>query len=326
MNALLIEGIKYYLWTPEKEEELHSIVKEHSNEIFGQHSLYLPIEQMLISEAGRGAMPDGFAIVFSEKPEIYVVEVELSSHDLDKHIVEQITRFFRVLKNPDNRKKLADDLDREIRRNPLYEGFVRKEIGSREIYRFISDLVEQPPKIAIIIESRDAKLRETFDDNWKVTPIICELKTYRREDEFPVHAHLFEPIFEKEIQLPAISQKHIVPNNLPNNATGTKKGDAIEIELTSMRFRKYALFNLNQNTRSFFPGFKVNFVLETDIGEIETRVTAGNKDTKLGDPKAGAYINGGLRPWYNKHPEATIGRKLRFECIEPNRRYQLILL
>jgi hypothetical protein len=52
----------------------------------------LPIEEFLVSETGRGVMPDGFAIIFSERPEMYVVEVELSSHDIDKHIVEQSAR------------------------------------------------------------------------------------------------------------------------------------------------------------------------------------------------------------------------------------------
>lgn len=195
MNMLLIDGVKYYLWTPEKEEEeFHPIIKEHSKEIFGKNSLYLPIEEFLVSQAGRGAMIDGIAIVFSERPEMYVVEVELSSHDLDKHIVEQINRFVRALKNPDNKKRITDDLEEKIRSNPMDEAFVKQEIGTREIYKFISDLVEQPPKIVIIIENKDAKLIEACE-NLVVSPIIKEFKTFVREGAPTVHAHLFEPLY-----------------------------------------------------------------------------------------------------------------------------------
>jgi hypothetical protein len=36
LNVLLVDGVKYCLWTPEKEEEVfHPIVKEHYEEILG---------------------------------------------------------------------------------------------------------------------------------------------------------------------------------------------------------------------------------------------------------------------------------------------------
>ena len=69
---LVIDGIKYKLWIPKDEEkEFHPLIKEHSKGIFGENSLYLPIEKKLVSKAGRGVMPDGFAITFSEKPIMY---------------------------------------------------------------------------------------------------------------------------------------------------------------------------------------------------------------------------------------------------------------
>jgi len=131
---LLIDGVKYKLWTPKDEEkEFHPLIKEYSKEIFGKNSLYLPVEKKLISKAGRGVMPDGFAVVFSKIPELYVVEVELSSHDLDRHIVEQLNRFGRAIRNPESRKIIADKLHREIKHDLMKEAFVTKMCGSKEI-------------------------------------------------------------------------------------------------------------------------------------------------------------------------------------------------
>ena len=327
MNVLLVDGVKYYLWTPEKEEEeFHPMIKEHSQEIFGKNSLYLPIEEFLISEAGRGAMPDGFAIVFSERPEMYIVEVELSSHDLDRHIVEQINRFVRVLKNPDNRKKIADDLEEKIRSNPIDEAFLKQEIGTKEIYKFLSDLVSQHPRIVIIIENKDDKLIEACE-NLKVSPIIKEFKTFVSEDAPTIHAHLFEPIYAYGEQQSTIAKKTTIKVEKSETAIeGVKAGDIVEMEQKSINSRNYRLFRLTRSTRRFFPSYKVNFTLQTDIGNITSSVVSAAQSPQIGDPHAGNYISGGLKPWYNKHPEVVVGTMLRFECIEPYKKYTLTVV
>ena len=98
----------------------------------------------------------------------------------------------------------------------------------------------------------------------------------------------------------------------------------IEIVLTSIHApRKYALINLPKEHRSFFSGYKIPFILETDIGEIQTKVTSAPKGTEYGDPKAGNYIQGGLKPWYGKHSDLKEGDKLIIEMVEPKKRYRL---
>ena len=99
----------------------------------------------------------------------------------------------RALGNPENRKKIADDLEGTIQNNLMDETFVKQQIKPKEIYKFLSDLVSQPPKIVIIVENKDQKLMEACD-NLKISPIIWEFKTFVREDASTVHAHLFEPI------------------------------------------------------------------------------------------------------------------------------------
>lgn len=98
----------------------------------------------------------------------------------------------------------------------------------------------------------------------------------------------------------------------------------IEIELGSLRSpRKHALILVPRGRRGFFPGYKVYFDLETDTRAIRTRVTSAPEGTPVGDPNGGRYIQGGLRPWYDNHSELRPGDRLRFEALEPGKRYKL---
>lgn len=101
----------------------------------------------------------------------------------------------------------------------------------------------------------------------------------------------------------------------------------VDIKLSNIHTpRKFALIPLPKDKRAFFPGFKMDFVLETDAGEITTRVTSAPKGTPQGDPDAGAYIQGNLRPWYAKHQELRQGDILRIEAVEPYKRYRLSVI
>ena len=106
--------------------------------------------------------------------------------------------------------------------------------------------------------------------------------------------------------------------------TGDKR---IEIPLNGISWRKYSLIPLPKQYRGYFPGYKIPFILETeDIGEITTKVTAAPKETLKGDPEAGSRIQGGLKPWYDRHRELNEGNKLIIEVIESKRRYRLSYL
>ncbi|MFH1562055.1 MAG: hypothetical protein ABIF11_01355 [Nitrospirota bacterium] len=104
----------------------------------------------------------------------------------------------------------------------------------------------------------------------------------------------------------------------------SKNVDRIEIILNKLQTPiKYGLIPLPKKYRSSFPGYKVTFILDTDIGEIKTKVTSGSKGTEIGDLEVGNYIQGGLKPWYDRHRELKEGNKLIIKVIEPMERYGL---
>jgi len=105
------------------------------------------------------------------------------------------------------------------------------------------------------------------------------------------------------------------------------KDKVIEIQLSTIHGpRTYSLFPIPKPKRRFFPGYKIYFDLETDIGTVKTRMTSAPKGTPEGDPYGGAFIQGNLKPWYEKHPELKAGDKLKFEVLEVGKRYRLSII
>lgn len=155
---------------------------------------------------------------------------------------------------------------------------------------------------------------------------IVEFKTFVREDAKNVHAHLFEPIYT-DLKPKATREQPFIEAEKAEPILGeVETGDILELENRTQSPRKYAYFSIPKDHRRFFPGYKVYFILETDIGNIRTRVSGGRAGMQIGDPDGGHYVQGGLKKWYDSHPELTVGRKVRFECIEPYKKYRLIIV
>lgn len=192
---LIINGVKYRLWTPKDEEkEFHPMIKEHSKEIFGEDSIYFDIKHKLKSKSGIGSIPDAYVITISEPYQWYVVENELASHPIYDHIVKQLTKFMNGLRNPESRNEILEAIDREIRNDKVLRAYVEKVIGSTEIYRFMSKLLSGSPKIVVVLDELNEEVKEACQ-SLKYETKFVEFKTYVREDAENVHAHLFEPLY-----------------------------------------------------------------------------------------------------------------------------------
>jgi hypothetical protein len=212
---LLIDGVKYELWTPRKEvEEFQPLVKEHYKEIFGKNSIFIEGNR-LESESGKGSVPDGFVVTLGEVPQWHIVEMELSTHQLYDHIVNQVGRFIGGVKNTATRKNIIEAIYHHIQENKQRKAEFEEAIGSGEIYKLLTDIISKSPVLTIIIEKRTLELDEAID-LLKYSPIeIVEFQTFVREGVgLPVHAHLFEPIYQgppkskPPIEIPEVSSRN----------------------------------------------------------------------------------------------------------------------
>ncbi len=190
---LLIDGVKYQLWVPEKEvEEFHPMVKEHYKEIFGHNSLFIEGSK-LKAETGIGSVPDGFVIEIGKRPKWYVIEIELSTHELYKHIVNQVGRFIIGVKNTETQQKLIENIYHFLQDNKILKAEFEEITRTNEIHRYVSDLIKKPPILVIVIEERTKGLDEALN-LLNYSPIkVVVFQTYVREDAKKVHAHLFGP-------------------------------------------------------------------------------------------------------------------------------------
>lgn len=316
---LLIDGVRYHLHEFKEEKDFEGIVEEHTKDIFGEESIYFG-KKKIQSLSGIRSIPDGFAITFWEAPQWYVVEVELSRHPL-QHVLSQITMFITAIKSDRTKRELVDFMYRGVQSQPIIEHLIRERFG--EAHKFLSDIIYKNPTILIIVDKKTKELEDAVN-NVPLGAELLELNTFEREGVgLAVHAHLFEPLF---IPQPP-PQAPLKPVTAPAIRVGeVKAGDALEIVVKQESCRKYTLFYFPTERRRFFPGYKTDFILETDVGEIVTRVTSDLAEKPKGDPDAGHYIRRGLGRWYEKHPEVTIGTKIRFQCVEPYKKYSLTIV
>ncbi len=313
---LLIDGVKYELWTPTSEDEFERVVKEHAKEIFGEQSIYLDRKQKLRSLSGIGSIPDGYALILGDVPQWHIVEVELSSHPLDQHIVSQVSRFITGIKNPNTQREIAvamyamyteyTEITRDGFLRELLQLKVKQAIRAEEIYKFLSDLISKPPVLTIIIEKDTEGLREALSTLAHPQIKVVEFQTFTREGVgLEVHAHLFEPLYAT-----------------PKTTTVPKQGEAVTSKDTlesTIRIKNnitWHYFDVPVDKRSFFPPDKVRFTLETDVSKIETNV-AGTATP------SGSYIQRNLKIWFEAHRELKVGDKVVFKVIEPMKKYRL---
>ena len=316
---LLIDGVKYELWTPPSEDEFEQVAKEHTQEIFGEQSIYIDRKQKLKSLSGIGSIPDGYVIILGTVPQWHIVEVELSSHPLDQHIVAQVSRFITGIKNPNTQRDIVGAMYDEITMDGYLKFKVEEAIKPTEIYKYLSDLISKPPILTIIIERDTEGLREAISTLAHSGIKVVEFQTFTREKAgLEVHAHLFEPLYKSIKQEQGSKIKDIKAQTYNEKTTKSE----IQVQVTPAAL-KYGLIPLPMKYRHLFPGFNESFILITDNGEIKTHVTGAPAGTPVGDRDGGNRIQTNLKPWYKNHPNLRSGDELIIKIIDPLKKYRL---
>ncbi|MCD6391503.1 MAG: DUF2924 domain-containing protein [Dehalococcoidia bacterium] len=196
MSILVIDGVRYGEWRPTNEDEFERMVEEHAENIFGEESIYLE-KHRLRTKSGIGSIPDGYVTIIGGQAQWHIMEVELSTHPLYEHIVPQISKFINGIKNPSTQRDVVDTLYREIDSDDFLKLRLRKAMRTTETYKFLSDLISEPPVVTIIIEKCTEQLHEALSALAHPRIKVVEFQTFTREGVgLDVHAHLFEPLYK----------------------------------------------------------------------------------------------------------------------------------
>lgn len=228
------------------------------------------------------------------------------------------------------REDLIEDKNIEILKNMLLRDYlisrkvkefiIKREKEILDAYSKIEEIKEKYGKKRKELETKRETLLKQISD---IQNEIIEIGKHEKEEiqKITKSIGIFYPVDTE------YTQEEITPSERQEIRTRNifaKTTNKIEIILRNLHTpRRYALIPIPKEYRRFFPGYKVPFVLKTDIGEIRTKVTSAPKGTEYGDSDAGNYIQGGLKPWYNKHKDLKEGDKLIIEVIEPKKRYRL---
>ena len=157
----LMEGIPVVIlgdevfkpYSYKSEAELEKLAVEHSEELFGKNCHFFNLKKKIVSKSGIGSMPDGYLIDFSND-RFFIIEVELSSHDIVGHVTNQLFRFKLAMGNSETRNELAKFLAGTLTRP---DGFDK---GSNVDY--LSKIMEKVG-IFIIIDSISEQLTEVVE-------------------------------------------------------------------------------------------------------------------------------------------------------------------
>ena len=90
------------------EQEVEDLVIANSEHFFGPSSIIIP-KKKIKTKDGFGTIPDGFAIDLSTRV-WYIVEAELSHHNVWTHIAPQVTKQLLAAVRPETRQMLTEIL------------------------------------------------------------------------------------------------------------------------------------------------------------------------------------------------------------------------
>jgi len=156
MDILIKDGVKYIQTNFQgKECEFEKIVFTQYRHIFGDNTI-LFTKKKIQTVTGIGTIPDAFLIDF-EKDEWFIIEIEISNHDVYTHIVPQLTKFSSALNNSQTRKQLINFFENEIREDPFKNALLIAN-GKKEVYKVISEIIDSDPELIIIIEQQHKEL------------------------------------------------------------------------------------------------------------------------------------------------------------------------
>lgn len=280
----LKDGVRYTPYTYNSEKELEDMVIEHFKEIFGENAMFFD-KQTMETEAGIKAKNDGVIISLDEN-KWYVLEVELATHPIYEHIIAQIAKFKNAHRNLKTRKKIVEALFHTIKKDSVKSAIFESKI--KDAYKFLTDLIDSNPIIAIVIDSKTRELEEACDALPFSTKVI-EFKTYRRENVgLGVHIHSFEPLFKKEITEPQVKPAEVSVKTMPRALTEI-------LGVTKLMYKGYSYSNAAKNVAS-----KYN-IKESTVRDKCTRQLGLNTEqfTQLAQNKANLISL--LKEKYSKH-------------------------
>ena len=191
-------GTIYTQYVYSKEADFEKMIVENSDKIFGSTGIYFDIKKLIGTPKKGATIPDGYFLdlTFHNDPRLYLVEVELNSHDVYGHIGEQILRF--GISTETDKYKIKNCLLTEVNKDDLKKQKLATYF-SKSKYNNINELLDKvifdnKPAAIIVIDEATDELYNVMAQLTMSTEVI-EAQTYVCGDK---KLHRFSP-FKDEV-------------------------------------------------------------------------------------------------------------------------------
>lgn len=167
----------------ENEADFEEVIATSSKTLFGSDTIYIGAKKKLDSKTLGGTIPDGFFFDFSDRedPQFYLVEVELAKHSFFSHVFPQITKFFALFNNPLLQQDLAQKLFSIVSTDDQLQTEFKKNLGAREIYKFLTDIIDSSQNILLVSDDEIVELpeiKDTYADTWGKMVLDIRINKY----------------------------------------------------------------------------------------------------------------------------------------------------
>jgi len=207
-RVLFVDNEIFKPYEYQREEELENRVSKLVKSVFGPETIYFDIRQRMASRAKKINVTDGVLLQLrKEESKLWVVEHELSSHDLYGHVQPQVLGFIRSLRNPQTLRDVQLALYEEIKADETKEKVFREFLGpTTDMFFFLDRVLHRKCGIVIVIDEITPQLTEICEDFARYADVkVIEFKTYQREGKEIYH---FSPFtVEEEARAPEREKK-----------------------------------------------------------------------------------------------------------------------
>lgn len=219
MGSAIFHGDnKFAEFTYNTEHAFEDTLRSNTKLLFGESTIYIDIKTRISTGVLGGSVPDGllFDLRDIDSPEFYLVEVELASHSFYEHIFPQITKFFAFFKSERSQNELIEKIFSITQSDRSLENAFKKFLGTKEVFKFIKDTVENSQNILLVIDELKPELPQimsTYTDTWGKMVKVLILKEYHHGDDKILS---LTPDFESVglVELPGVRPKEEVEGKL----------------------------------------------------------------------------------------------------------------
>lgn len=195
---------QFHRWPFEKERELEETIAEVQAPLFGERRFYLDVKKLIGEKGKTQNIPDGYLLDLSspKRPVLYLVEVELASHDPLRHIAQQLLNF--SLSFQSTPQKMKGILRATLQKSPAVLAWCEAyaaENGFSNIDYLLEQMIypENAFNALLIIDELDEELESIVRRSLRFPVETLEVQRFRSSQGDAIYQ--FEPfLYDLSIQ------------------------------------------------------------------------------------------------------------------------------